>query len=62
MPFCNSMIRIRIVITMLLTLFIACEMRNAPDVASGEPDPADVMRKVVETSLTLDLCRQKEHT
>jgi hypothetical protein len=43
------MSRIGSVITVLLTLVIGCEMRNAPDLASGESDPAYVMRQVVET-------------
>jgi outer membrane lipoprotein-sorting protein len=43
------MSRIGSVIVVLLTLFIRCEMRNAREEASGESDPAYVMRQVVET-------------
>jgi hypothetical protein len=43
------MSRIGSVIAVLLTLFIRCEIRNAPKVVSGESDPAQVMRQVVET-------------
>lgn len=43
------MSRIGSVIAVLLTLFIGCEIRNAPEVATGESDAAQVMRQVVET-------------
>jgi hypothetical protein len=43
------MTRIGSVIAVLLTLFIGCEISNAPEVAPGESDPAQVMRQVVET-------------
>jgi hypothetical protein len=53
------MSRIGSVIAVLLTLFIGCEMRNAREVASGESDPAQVMRQVVETYHSLSTYADK---